>query len=101
MEPGNKNRRLNTSLLIRYHGPSGRRNILIDVGKYVTESSAVTALCFHVIVLLIGLINHDFLFSIIFMVLLYLNIYLIRLSFNFYSAGFSTIVLFDGFLHLG
>ncbi|KAH9713344.1 Lactamase B domain-containing protein [Citrus sinensis] len=33
VEPGNKNRRLNTSILIRYPGPSGRRNILIDAGK--------------------------------------------------------------------
>ncbi|KAG5248625.1 SERINE PALMITOYLTRANSFERASE [Salix suchowensis] len=39
VEPGNKNRRLNTSLLIRYHGPSGRRNILIDVGKFFYHSS--------------------------------------------------------------
>uniref|UniRef100_A0A9I9D4G4 Metallo-beta-lactamase domain-containing protein n=1 Tax=Cucumis melo TaxID=3656 RepID=A0A9I9D4G4_CUCME len=34
-EPGNKNRRLNTSILVRYAGPSGNRNILIDVGKLV------------------------------------------------------------------
>ncbi|KAJ6942302.1 hydrolase C777.06c isoform X1 [Populus alba x Populus x berolinensis] len=39
VEPGNKNRRLNTGLLICYHGPSGRRNILIDVGKFFYHSA--------------------------------------------------------------
>lgn len=33
LEPGNKNKRLNTSILIRYSMQSGRRNILIDAGK--------------------------------------------------------------------
>jgi len=33
VEPGNKNRRLNTSLLIRVPRPSGNCNILIDAGK--------------------------------------------------------------------
>lgn len=35
VEPGNKNKRLNTSILIRYPRPSGTCNILIDAGKYV------------------------------------------------------------------
>ncbi|XP_044495869.1 putative hydrolase C777.06c [Mangifera indica] len=39
VEPGNKNRRLNTSILIRYPGPSGRRNILIDAGKFFYQSA--------------------------------------------------------------
>ncbi|XP_011000811.1 PREDICTED: putative hydrolase C777.06c [Populus euphratica] len=39
VEPGNKNRRLNTGLLICYHGPSGRHNILIDVGKFFYHSA--------------------------------------------------------------
>lgn len=34
-EPGNKNRRLNTSILVRYIRPSGTCNILIDCGKWV------------------------------------------------------------------
>ncbi|XP_038905384.1 putative hydrolase C777.06c isoform X2 [Benincasa hispida] len=38
-EPGNKNRRLNTSILVRYAGPSGSRNILIDVGKFFYHSA--------------------------------------------------------------
>uniref|UniRef100_A0A0A0LFS7 Metallo-beta-lactamase domain-containing protein n=1 Tax=Cucumis sativus TaxID=3659 RepID=A0A0A0LFS7_CUCSA len=38
-EPGNKNRRLNTSILVRYVGPSGNRNILIDVGKFFYHSA--------------------------------------------------------------
>ncbi|CAN1218140.1 Putative hydrolase C777.06c, partial [Linum perenne] len=37
-EPGNKNRRLNTSILIRYPGPGGTRNILIDAGKFFYHS---------------------------------------------------------------
>ena len=40
MEPGSKNRRRNTSLLIRYAHPDGRqRNIVIDVGKLFWESA--------------------------------------------------------------
>lgn len=39
LEPGNKNRRLNTSILIRYSRQSGRRNILIDVGKFFYHSA--------------------------------------------------------------
>ncbi|KAJ4717886.1 Metallo-hydrolase/oxidoreductase superfamily protein [Melia azedarach] len=39
MEPGNKNRRLNTSILIRYPGPSGICNILIDAGKFFYHSA--------------------------------------------------------------
>lgn len=35
---GNKNKRLNTSLLIRYPKPSGISNILIDAGKYVKHA---------------------------------------------------------------
>ncbi|XVF26959.1 hypothetical protein REPUB_Repub14bG0065300 [Reevesia pubescens] len=38
-EPGNKNRRLNTSILIRYSKPSGRCNILIDAGKFFYHSA--------------------------------------------------------------
>lgn len=32
-EPGNVNRRLNTSILIRFSSSSGKRHILIDAGK--------------------------------------------------------------------
>ncbi|XP_041018024.1 putative hydrolase C777.06c [Juglans microcarpa x Juglans regia] len=39
VEPGNKNRRLNTSILIRYPGASGRCNILIDAGKFFYHSA--------------------------------------------------------------
>ncbi|KAJ8755762.1 hypothetical protein K2173_024306 [Erythroxylum novogranatense] len=39
VEPGNKNKRLNTSLLIRYLGPAGRHNILIDAGKFFYHSA--------------------------------------------------------------
>ncbi|XP_058005049.1 putative hydrolase C777.06c isoform X2 [Hevea brasiliensis] len=39
VELGNKNRRLNTGLLIRYSGPGERRNILIDVGKFFYHSA--------------------------------------------------------------
>ncbi|XP_031474903.1 putative hydrolase C777.06c isoform X2 [Nymphaea colorata] len=39
MEPNNKNRRLNTSILIRYSNSSGNRNILIDVGKFFYHSA--------------------------------------------------------------
>ncbi|KAL0010073.1 hypothetical protein SO802_005181 [Lithocarpus litseifolius] len=39
VEPGNKNRRLNTSILIRYPGPSGSSNILIDAGKFFYHSA--------------------------------------------------------------
>ncbi|KAI5659325.1 hypothetical protein M9H77_28118 [Catharanthus roseus] len=38
-EPGNKNRRLNTSLLIRFPRPSGICNILIDAGKFFYHSA--------------------------------------------------------------
>lgn len=38
-EPGNRNRRLNTSLLIRHPKPSGICNILIDVGKFFYHSA--------------------------------------------------------------
>ncbi|TXG68573.1 hypothetical protein EZV62_003508 [Acer yangbiense] len=38
-EPGNRNKRLNTSMLIRYPGPSGRCNILIDAGKFFYHSA--------------------------------------------------------------
>lgn len=34
-QPGNKNRRLNTSVLIRHPNSLGTQNILIDAGKYV------------------------------------------------------------------
>ncbi|XP_052181304.1 putative hydrolase C777.06c isoform X2 [Diospyros lotus] len=39
VEPGNKNRRLNTSILIRYPRPSGTCNILIDAGKFFYHSA--------------------------------------------------------------
>ncbi|KAK4395114.1 putative hydrolase [Sesamum angolense] len=39
IEPGNKNRRLNTSLLVRFSRPSGERNILIDAGKFFYHSA--------------------------------------------------------------
>ncbi|KAF5190860.1 Atp-dependent zinc metalloprotease ftsh [Thalictrum thalictroides] len=35
VEPGNKNRRLNTSILIRYAKSPEKYNILVDAGKYV------------------------------------------------------------------
>ncbi|ESQ48619.1 hypothetical protein EUTSA_v10021012mg [Eutrema salsugineum] len=38
-EPGNKNRRLNTSILVRYIRPSGTSNILIDCGKFFYHSA--------------------------------------------------------------
>ncbi|KAJ4951309.1 hypothetical protein NE237_028141 [Protea cynaroides] len=38
-EFGNKNRRLNTSILIRYSTSSGRRNILVDAGKFFYHSA--------------------------------------------------------------
>ncbi|XWS20143.1 hypothetical protein CRYUN_Cryun31cG0075300 [Craigia yunnanensis] len=38
-EPGNKNQRHNTSILIRYYKPSGRCNILIDAGKFFYHSA--------------------------------------------------------------
>ncbi|RZC51863.1 hypothetical protein C5167_020285 [Papaver somniferum] len=38
-EPGNKNRRLNTSILIRYATASGVRNILVDAGKFFYHSA--------------------------------------------------------------
>ncbi|XP_028756312.1 putative hydrolase C777.06c isoform X1 [Neltuma alba] len=38
-EPGNKNRRLNTSILIRRLSSSGSCNILIDVGKFFYQSA--------------------------------------------------------------
>ncbi|KAJ4848082.1 hypothetical protein Tsubulata_026722 [Turnera subulata] len=39
VEPGNKNRRLNTSILLRHPSPSGMRNILIDAGKFFYHSA--------------------------------------------------------------
>ncbi|KAE7999096.1 hypothetical protein FH972_003576 [Carpinus fangiana] len=39
VEPGNKNRRLNTSILIRYPRASGTCNILIDAGKFFYHSA--------------------------------------------------------------
>lgn len=39
VEPGNRNRRLNTSLLICYSTASGRHNILIDAGKFFYHSA--------------------------------------------------------------
>ncbi|KAJ7963184.1 Metallo-hydrolase/oxidoreductase superfamily protein [Quillaja saponaria] len=38
-EPGNRNRRLNTSILIRYLNSSRKSNILIDVGKFFYHSA--------------------------------------------------------------
>ncbi|XAR49936.1 Phosphoribosyl 1,2-cyclic phosphate phosphodiesterase [Bertholletia excelsa] len=38
-EPGNKNRRRNTSILIRYPRSSGNCNILIDAGKFFYHSA--------------------------------------------------------------
>ncbi|XP_062087698.1 putative hydrolase C777.06c [Humulus lupulus] len=38
-EPGNKNRRLNTSILICYPTTSGKSNILIDAGKFFYHSA--------------------------------------------------------------
>ncbi|CAA7408775.1 unnamed protein product [Spirodela intermedia] len=38
-EPGNKNKRLNTSILIRYNCSGGRFNILIDAGKFFYHSA--------------------------------------------------------------
>ncbi|KAL5579477.1 hypothetical protein UlMin_011919 [Ulmus minor] len=39
VEPGNKNRRLNTSILVRYPTPSESCNILIDAGKFFYHSA--------------------------------------------------------------
>ncbi|CAN6707387.1 unnamed protein product [Malus baccata var. baccata] len=39
VEPGNRNKRLNTSILIRYPRPSGNYNILIDAGKFFYYSA--------------------------------------------------------------
>ncbi|KAL7162633.1 hypothetical protein ACSBR2_043006 [Camellia fascicularis] len=39
VEPGSKNKRLNTSILISHPRPSGRRNILIDAGKFFYHSA--------------------------------------------------------------
>lgn len=39
VEPGSKNRRFNTSILIRYPRPSGKCNILIDAGKFFYHSA--------------------------------------------------------------
>ncbi|CAN6573502.1 unnamed protein product [Malus baccata var. baccata] len=39
VEPGNKNKRLNTSILVRYPRPSGNYNILIDAGKFFYHSA--------------------------------------------------------------
>ncbi|KAG8380102.1 hypothetical protein BUALT_Bualt07G0158700 [Buddleja alternifolia] len=53
-EPGNKNRRLNTSLLVRFPRPSGKCNILIDAGKPSIVSSVKhmpstkLPLCLHI-----------------------------------------------------
>ncbi|KAF8393548.1 hypothetical protein HHK36_021792 [Tetracentron sinense] len=43
---GNKNRRLNTSILIRYPKSSGRCNILVDAGKYVEDAFLSTLIMF-------------------------------------------------------
>ena len=40
MKPGSKNRRRNTSILIRYEHPTiGQKNILVDVGKFFWHSA--------------------------------------------------------------
>jgi phosphoribosyl 1,2-cyclic phosphodiesterase len=40
MQPGSRNRRRNTSLLVRYAHPDGRtRNIVIDIGKFFWHSA--------------------------------------------------------------
>ncbi|PKI64362.1 hypothetical protein CRG98_015222 [Punica granatum] len=39
VEPGSKNRRLNTGILIRYTGLNGKSNILIDAGKFFYHSA--------------------------------------------------------------
>lgn len=40
MQPGSKNRRRNTSLLVRYAHPDGRtRNIVVDIGKFFWHSA--------------------------------------------------------------
>ncbi|KAJ8422009.1 hypothetical protein Cgig2_017229 [Carnegiea gigantea] len=38
-EPGSKNRRLNTSILVRFPGSAGMRNVLIDAGKFFYHSA--------------------------------------------------------------
>ncbi|KAF6157156.1 hypothetical protein GIB67_041617 [Kingdonia uniflora] len=38
-EPGNKNKRLNTSILISYANSTGRSNILVDAGKFFYHSA--------------------------------------------------------------
>lgn len=39
VEPGSKNRRLNTSIMVHYNGSSGMRNVLIDAGKFFYHSA--------------------------------------------------------------
>lgn len=39
VNPGDKNKRLNTSILIRYYRPSGYLNILVDAGKFFYHSA--------------------------------------------------------------
>ncbi|GLU22420.1 hypothetical protein SLE2022_384980 [Rubroshorea leprosula] len=44
LEPGDKNRRLNTSILIQYTRPSGSYNILIDAGKvFLSQYSSMVS----------------------------------------------------------
>ncbi|KAF3450597.1 hypothetical protein FNV43_RR06686 [Rhamnella rubrinervis] len=38
-EPGNRNKRLNTSILIRYPTSTGKSNILVDAGKFFYHSA--------------------------------------------------------------
>ena len=41
-EPGNPNRRRNTSILLRHATPSGTTNIVVDAGKYVLWMGTTT-----------------------------------------------------------
>lgn len=45
IEPGNKNRRLNTSILICYVNSVGRFNILVDAGKYASNLTMFSLTC--------------------------------------------------------
>ncbi|RWW78347.1 hypothetical protein BHE74_00013431 [Ensete ventricosum] len=47
IEPGNKNRRLNTSIVICYVNSVGRFNILVDAGKYASNITMFSLTFFY------------------------------------------------------
>lgn len=76
--PGDKNKRLHTSILILYYRPSGYLNIIIDTGKYVLASVHNTL---HLSIIIKPRNK---------------QVYLVACD-----TGSSTIVLYDGFTQLG